>query len=90
MFMKRMPLRWSRFSCFQFLASAAIGVLMLASPLVAQDLPFESGSTGADGPLAFPEIVSGGRQSHAMAYDPVRQQVVLFGGRTSAATSNDT
>jgi hypothetical protein len=90
MLMKRMLLHWSRFARFQFLATAVVGVLMLALPLAAQDLPFESGSTGADGPLTFPEIVSGGRQSHAMAYDPVRQQVVLFGGRDLAGVRNDT
>jgi hypothetical protein len=43
------------------------------------DLPFSSGSTGADGPLRFREVAPG-RNSHAMAYDSVRQQVVLFGG----------
>ncbi len=43
------------------------------------DLPFASGSTGADGPLTFREV-PGGRNSHAMAYDAVRQEVVLFGG----------
>lgn len=52
------------------------GALQAADP----DLPFSSGSTGADGPLTFREIVTGGRQQHAMAYDPVRQEVVLFGG----------
>ncbi|MCP5523539.1 MAG: hypothetical protein H7A46_18530 [Verrucomicrobiales bacterium] len=58
------------------LAGVAVAALQAADP----DLPFTSGSTGADGPLAFREIVVGGRQQHAMAYDPVRQEVVLFGG----------
>ena len=88
--MKRISPPGSRFTRARLPAAVFIGVLMLASPLAAQDLPFDSGSTGADGPLSFPEIVSGGRQSHAMAYDPVRQQVVLFGGRTSPADMNDT
>lgn len=43
------------------------------------DLPFSSGSTGADGPLTFREIAPG-RNSHALAYDAARQEVVLFGG----------
>lgn len=62
-------------------ALALVGALLLVPPLLAvdPDLPFSSGSTGADGPLRFREIASG-RNSHAMAYDPVRQQVVLFGG----------
>ncbi len=53
------------------------------------DLPFSSGSTGADGPLTFREIPVGGRNSHAMAYDPVRQEVVLFGGYLNGGL-NDT
>ena len=58
-----------------------LGAALLAPSLLAvdPDLPFSSGSTGADGPLRFREIAPG-RNSHAMAYDPVRQQVVIFGG----------
>lgn len=58
-----------------------LGLALLASPVLAvdPDLPFSSGSTGADGPLNFRQI-AGGRNSHGLAYDPVRQQVVLFGG----------
>lgn len=60
---------------------AAAGALALTWPVLAidPDLPFSSGSTGADGPLAFREIASG-RNSHGMAYDAARQEVVLFGG----------
>ena len=46
------------------------------------DLPFESGSTGADGALTFPGIPSGRRTGHAIAYDPLLQRSLLFGGRT--------
>ena len=48
-----------------------------------QDLPFSSGSTGADGPGPFPSIGTPfrpGRNSHAMAFDGARNQMVLFGG----------
>lgn len=58
------------------------GILFLSAAhvlAVDPDLPFQSGSTGLDGPLAFREI-PGGRQNHAMAYDPLRQETVLFGG----------
>ena len=49
----------------------------------AEDLPFESGSTGADGPLIVPaHPVS--RENPAMAFDPVREQLVLFGGNVSS------
>jgi hypothetical protein len=89
-FMNLLPSHLPLSSGVRALASAVLGLVVLAPLLAAQDLPFDSGSTGADGPLTFPEIVSGGRESHAQAYDPVRQQVVLFGGRTSTATSNDT
>lgn len=47
---------------------------------LAQDLPFSSGSTGADGPLTFRRIVTGGRSGQAVAFDAVRNQLVLFGG----------
>jgi hypothetical protein len=62
------------------LLAGAVLWLTVATALAAQvDLPFSSGSTGADGPLTFREI-AGGRYSHAMAYDAVRQEVVMFGG----------
>lgn len=54
------------------------------------DLPYASGSTGADGPLTFREVPIGGRQGASMAYDPVRQEVVLFGGYLNGAALNDT
>jgi hypothetical protein len=44
------------------------------------DLPYTSGSTGADGPLTFRTIPSGGRYAHSLAYDAARKQIVLFGG----------
>jgi len=74
----------SRVNCLRrHLACAsviALGMLpQWALPAVDPDLPFSSGSTGADGPLNFREIFSG-RNSAALAYDPVRQEVVLFGG----------
>ncbi|MBI2926951.1 MAG: hypothetical protein HYY24_14750 [Verrucomicrobia bacterium] len=46
------------------------------------DLPFNSGSTGVDGPLSFNVPPSTGRSVHAMAYDTARQQTVMFGGQT--------
>lgn len=53
------------------------------------DLPYSSGSTGADGPLTFNKIFSEWRYYHAMAYDAARQQTVLFGGGSGNYT-NDT
>lgn len=53
---------------------------LATSHLSAQDLPFDSGSTGADGPLKFRKVVVGGRSAHAAAFDPVRNQLVVFGG----------
>lgn len=68
-------------------------LLLLAStaPLHAidPDLPFISGSTGADGPLTFREIPQG-RTAPGMVYDPVRQEVVLFGGHNSGNGLGDT
>jgi len=79
LFMQKVPTLCSRSNCLQLLMMALIGLLVLTPQLAAQDLPFDSGSTGADGPLAF-KAIPGGRNSHAMAYDPVRQQVVVHGG----------
>ena len=50
---------------------------------------FNSGSTGADGALAF-YAPPPGRGYHAMAYDAVRQRVVLFGGSNTNTILNDT
>lgn len=63
------------------LALALLSATLFAYPGLAvdPDLPYSSGSTGADGPLRFREIASG-RSSHALAYDPVRGETVLFGG----------
>jgi hypothetical protein len=57
-----------------------------AQPL--PDLPFASGSTGADGPLQIRPSTAP-RYHHAMAYDAARQQTVLFGGYFNG-TNNDT
>lgn len=67
----------------------AAGVLSLSALAAEPDLPFSSGSTGADGPLTFREIAVG-RNSHAMAYDPIRQETVLFGGSVGSVHRNDT
>ena len=44
------------------------------------DLPYSSGSTGADGPFTIPTFAQPGQQG-AMAYDSVRQECVYFGAR---------
>ena len=44
-----------------------------------QDLPYSSGSTGADGPLDIPGVPAM-RYSAASAYDEERDRVVIFGG----------
>ena len=50
----------------------------------AQDLPFNSGSTGADGPFHVNAAFSPGRYYHAMAFDAARGQVVMFGGNSQS------
>ncbi len=40
--------------------------------------------------LMSPATTPGPRQKHAMAYDPVRRRMVLFGGNTGAVTVNET
>jgi hypothetical protein len=47
----------------------------------AQDLPFSSGSTGADGPLRYYRPADSRRYA-GMAYDASRQRCVMVGGHT--------
>jgi len=56
----------------------AFGLPPLSS---AQDLPYESGSTGADGPLTI-DIAPGidKRRYFAATYDPVRGETLVYGG----------
>lgn len=74
--MKTKPSRW----CLAFAAAGGI-LLSGAGPLQAQtveDLPFDSGSTGADGALSafFSPLPAHSR--HVMAYDAARQEMVVF------------
>jgi hypothetical protein len=63
----------------------AAAVVRLAAQ--APDLPFSSGSTGADGAFAIPTLpVAGG--SAALAYDPVRQETVMFDAGQTWALKN--
>lgn len=60
---------------------AAVGLFTLVSAalLQGQDLPFSSGSTGADGPLTVPPHPNY-RQGQVVGYDQANDQFVLFGG----------
>lgn len=65
---------------------AVCATAMLACHAVrGQGLPFDSGSTGADGAFHVNVPFSPGRGNHVMAFDAARGQMVLFGGypRTS-------
>ncbi|MBK1877027.1 kelch repeat-containing protein [Pelagicoccus mobilis] len=64
---------------------ATVGLLTLVFTafLQGQDLPFDSGSTGADGPLLTPTHPSN-RQGHVVGYDETNNQYVLFGGYWSS------
>lgn len=66
----------------------SLGPAMAIDP----DLPYNSGSTGADGALTFREIVNPGRRHHRIVYDAARQQIVLYGGYSDPAGGavNDT
>ncbi|MEX0325922.1 MAG: hypothetical protein AB3N33_07535 [Puniceicoccaceae bacterium] len=67
-------------------------LLILVSPLVGQndDLPYESGSTGADGPLTIPRTF-GDRHAIAYCYDEANDNIVLHGGaRYNAGFQNKT
>jgi hypothetical protein len=72
-------------SITRFVSVVVFSTLSLAvwQAMALDDLPYTSPSTGADGPLTFREIPSG-RNSAAMAYDPVRGEMVLFGGYVNA------
>jgi len=54
--------------------------LACAAQMQGQDLAYSSGSTGADGPLAIPAPFISGLEGMAIAYDPVRDELVIFGG----------
>lgn len=60
---------------------AVLALLGTASPLLAidPDLPYSSGSTGADGALDVPASLPN-RYDFATAYDSARNEIVLFGG----------
>ncbi len=70
----------------------AAGLSLLATPAraVDPDLPYASGSTGADGPLTFRQVIPGGRSWGSMAYDAARNRIVLFGGQVNGVNQNDT
>jgi hypothetical protein len=54
------------------------------------DLPYVSGSTGADGPLTFREIIPGGLGHAAMVYFPPSQKMILFGGQQNTGDQGGT
>ncbi len=68
------------------------GLLLLVGPAraVDPDLPYSSGSTGADGPLTFRQVIPGGRSWGSMAYDAARNRIVLFGGQVNGVNQSDT
>lgn len=72
---KRSPSGW---------LTLVVGLFALTSSalLQGQDLPFSSGSTGADGPLTIPTHPSY-RQGHVIGYDQTNNQLVMFGGKWS-------
>ena len=73
----------------RWLAAALLVSATLPRPAEAQDLPYTSGSTGADGALNIPGTAIA-RNDHAMAYDAARQRMVIFGGTGAVTYFNDT
>ena len=63
------------------LALAAFPTALLAQN---SDLPFDSGSTGADGPFSIPELGPGGT-GFGLAYHAVTDQIVRYAGRDQSA-----
>src|SRR4051812_34328963 len=70
--------------------AAVLGNAWFGDALAQTDLPYSSGSTGADGPLTFRTIPVNGRIGHAMAYDSARNQTIMFGGNFNGAYLGDT
>ena len=62
---------------------------LIVAANIEPDFPFNSGSTGADGPLEFP-VVPTPRDDHAMAYDNVAHRLVMHGGDRSNGLSQQT
>lgn len=62
--------------------------LACAAQIQGQDLAYTSGSTGADGPLTIPTPFISGLEGMAVAYDPVRDELVIFGGVQTDQFSN--
>lgn len=55
---------------------------MIHATLLSQtlpDLPYDSGSTGVDGPLKYRTFLPG-RNQHAMVFDEEHKEIVVFGG----------
>jgi hypothetical protein len=67
---------------------AGVAVFIVGSCLSAQDLPYTSGSTGADGPLSIPLPLSA-RSRHAAAFHAGQGSILVFGG-SSGPSSRDT
>lgn len=72
----------------------SLGCAWFSTAQAQTDLPYSSGSTGADGPLTFRTIPVGGRYGHSLAFDAARNKTILFGGYnpnlTSGGHMNDT
>lgn len=63
-------------------AAGLLALLLLPLAPAQDDLPFDSGSDGSDGELKIPAHPTR-RDGMSMAYDPVREQFVMFGGNIS-------
>ena len=66
--------------------------LLFSASLTAygDDLPYASGSTGADGPFTFATPFSPGRYYSAMAFDPTRQLAIMYGGYSNNFSNGNT
>ncbi len=60
-----------------------IGLFIATAPAQNLDLPYSSGSSGADGAFVVP-AASSGISGFGIAYDAERQQIVRYGGQTTA------
>jgi hypothetical protein len=69
------------------LATGLLSIIAASVVRAQDDLPFESGSTGTDGPLIVPPHPTA-RENPAMGYDSARGTLVMFGG--SAVFSSST